>query len=146
MGKVNSRKIVILSLFLNTGLLTYLAWQKHAAGGCPACHKVPFLPVSDVVVALAGAAISLVLVFLIRLSASSEKLRYPALVLAGGASAFGSSLLAGQIVLGWGICYPCLAATILFYLVFGILAYQIVITPLLRNTSTGTDFHKSSQF
>lgn len=141
MGKVNDKKAIILSLFLNTGLLTYLAWQKNAVGGCPACHKVPFLPVSDVTVALVGATVSLILVFLVLPSASRDNLRYIVMMLAGGASAFGSFLLAGQIFFGWGICYPCLAATILFYLVFGILVYQIVIAPLLRSTSTGTDFH-----
>lgn len=142
---VNGRMVIVLSLLLNTGLLAYLSWQKYAAGGCPACHKVPFLPVSDVMVALVGAAVSLLLVFLILLSASGGKLRYAALVLAGGASAFGSFLLAGQIVLGWSICYPCLVATALFYIVFGILVYQTVITSVVRGTGTRIKFHNSSQ-
>jgi hypothetical protein len=140
-----NKKLTLLLLSQNTGLFTYLAWQKHAAGGCPACHKVPFLPVSDVTVALVGATVSLILAFLILLSACRENLRYAVLVLAGSASAFGFFLLAGQIVLGWGICYPCLATTILFYLVFGILVYQTVITPLLRSTGTRIKFHNSSQ-
>lgn len=75
-------KVTLLSL-LNGILLAYLTWQKYVGGGCPGCHKVPFIPVTDVTVAIAGLGFSLFLAALIYFSKQVKLFRYAALTLAG---------------------------------------------------------------
>jgi len=55
-------KTVLFSL-LNALLLCYLAWEKNT--GCSLCHRVPFLPVTDVTVAVIGIMASLALAIII---------------------------------------------------------------------------------
>jgi len=84
-------KITLFSL-LNAILLTYLTWQKYVGGGCPGCHKVAFIPLTDVTVAIAGLGFSLFLAALIYFSKQVKFFRYAALTLAGGAAGFASFL------------------------------------------------------
>jgi len=68
-------KITILPL-LNTVFLGYMAWQQHATGGCPGCHKVPFFPVTDITVALSGVVTSLLLALFIYFSSWTGLVKY----------------------------------------------------------------------
>jgi len=125
-------KITLSLLYANTALLAYLGWNK---GACSTCHKLPFLPVPDMFIALTGATVSIFLALLVHFSNTRKKLKYVALVIAGTSSAFGIFLLASQIFLLRGLCILCLAATIIFCIIFYIIGHQTIIASLLKGSN-----------
>jgi len=138
-----SSGITALSL-LNAALLGYLAWQQHRTDGCPGYHQVPFLPINDLTVALAGAGTSLVFAIFTCFLLRMKVVRYGMLILAGVAAGFGSFLQTCQFLFGRILCYPCLAATMCFYLIFCLLLYNLVLRPawprfkMMENTASAT--------
>jgi len=122
-------KITLSLLYTNTALLAYLGWNN---GACSTCHKLPFLPVTDIFIALTGATVSIFLALLVRFSATRKKLKYVALVIAGASSAFGTFLLASQIFFVRGICILCLVATTIFCIIFYIIGHQTIIASILK--------------
>ena len=129
------RKITVLS-FLNSVLLGYLAWVRHAAGGCPGCHKVPFLPVNDVTLAISGSAAALLIAALSYFSGHVKSLRYPTTLLSAACATFASFLLAIQLLYYQTLCYLCLAGTAGFYLSFSLLLYDFTFKKLINRERT----------
>lgn len=124
-------KITLFLLYTNTALLAYLAWNK---GACSTCHKIPFLPVPDMFIALTGVTVSIILALLVRFSATRKKLKFLALVISGTSSAIGTFLLASQIFLERGICILCLVAVTIFCIIFYVIGHQTLIASLLKDS------------
>lgn len=122
-------KIAFLSL-VNIFPLGYLSWTKYGIGReCASCSNIPFLPVTDLTIALAGIIASLVLAAFSLSSHRLKLLRYVMLILAGVFAGFASLLVAGRLIFNMAPCYPCLAVSVGFYLIFSLLLYDILIKP-----------------
>jgi len=137
MSLIASRKSLLLSLaslfsLFNVLWLGYLGWQKAQPGGCPSCHLVPFLPITDVAVAIIGMIASAVLAVLCYFTVSRQGLRYVTLLCAGLCAAFASFLQITNLLLTGSFCPQCLVASIGFYLIFGLMLYEVVISSLWR--------------
>lgn len=117
--------VTILAIF-NVVLLTYTAWIKYFNEGCPTCNKFFFLPINSVTIALLGIAASLTLAVLSYFSISSKIFKYPMLLIALISASFASFLQIAQLLWAKNICYYCFSATIVFYLIFGFLFYEII--------------------
>jgi len=115
----------------NTLWLGYIGWQRSQAGGCPLCHLVLYLPITDVAVAVLGSAASGVLAILCCFSVLKKRLRYFTLLYAALCTAFASFLQVSSLQFTGSFCRECLLAFSGFYLVFGLLLCEIVIKPLL---------------
>lgn len=87
-------------------------------------------------VALAGILASLILAILSLFSNHLKLLKYGMLILAGVFTGFASLLAAGRLILNMAPCYPCLTVTAGFYLIFGLLLYDILIKPSWRRFVT----------
>lgn len=124
-------RVASLLSLLNVSWLGYIAWQRSHAGGCPLCHLVPFLPVTDVGVEVAGMTASAFLAVLCYFSISRKGLRYLTLSCAALCAAFASFLQVSSLQSTGSSCRECLVAFGGFYLVFGLLLCEIVIRPLL---------------
>jgi hypothetical protein len=125
-------RVASLLSLLNVSWLGYIAWQRSHAGGCPLCHLVPSLPVTDVAVAIAGMIASAFLAVLCYFSISRKGLRYLTLSCAALCAAFASFLLVSSLLITGSFCPQCLTASIGFYAIFGLLLYEIIITSLWR--------------
>lgn len=119
---------------LNMPWLGYIGWQRSQAGGCPSCHLVPFLPITDVAVAVAGMIASAVLAVLCYFVVSKKGFRYLTLLYAALCAAFASFLQISNLHVTGSFCPQCIVASIGFYLVFGLLLYEIMISPLFLQT------------
>ncbi|MCF8012505.1 MAG: hypothetical protein K9L17_14090 [Clostridiales bacterium] len=115
---------------INALLLIYTGWDKYKSYECPVCHMVPFLPISDVALAIIGAISAVFLSVLCYLSQKNTVIKYFTLFIAFCCAGFSSFLIAGQLIQFHDICYQCLHASIGFYLIFVILAYTLIIKPL----------------
>lgn len=120
--------------WLNVLWLGYIAWQRSHAGGCPLCHLVPFLPVTDVAVAVIGSVASALLAVLCSFSISKRNLRYLTVLYAALCAAFASFLQVSGLLITGSFCPQCFVAFFGFYLVFGLLLYEIVIKSLFLPT------------
>jgi peptidoglycan biosynthesis protein MviN/MurJ (putative lipid II flippase) len=132
-------RVASLLSLLNVSWLGYIAWQRSHAGGCPLCHLVPFLPVTDVGVAVAGMIASAVLAVLCYFVVAKKGLRYPTLLFAALCTAFASFLQLSNLHVTGSFCPQCLVASIGFYLVFGLLLYEIIIKSLFLPTAGGCE-------
>jgi hypothetical protein len=122
-------KIAFLSL-VNILSLGYLAWTKYGIGReCASCSNIPFLPVTDLTMAMTGILASLVLVTFSLFSHRFKLLGWVMLIVAGVFAGFASLLAAGRLLFNMAACYPCLAVSVGFYLIFGLLLYDILIKP-----------------
>jgi len=128
MSKPN--KITILSI-INVFLFCYILWDKSNSGGCPACHYVPFLPISDVQLALAGILGSVVLSIVCYFSTKILIFKYLALGVSFLFTFFGFFLLGGQLIFHRKLCYYCITTIVIFYITFSLLLYDIVIKKML---------------
>lgn len=128
------KKITVL-YFLTSALLAYLAWVRYGAGGCPGCHKVPFLLVNDVTLAIGGSAAALLMAALSYFSGRVKSLRYPTALLSAACATFASFLLAIQLLYYQTLCYLCLAGTAGFYLSFGLLLHDFTFKTLINRES-----------
>ncbi|MEM3434356.1 MAG: hypothetical protein QXP27_09325 [Candidatus Methanomethyliaceae archaeon] len=141
---MESRRYFLLRIasflsLLNVPWLGYIGWQRSQAGGCPLCHLVPFLPVTDVAVAVAGMIASAALAVLCYFSISKKGLRYLTLPCAALCAAFASFLQISNLRITGSFCPQCLVASIGFYLVFGLLLYEIIIKSLFLPTAGGRE-------
>lgn len=124
---------------LNVLWLGYIAWQRSHTGGCPLCHLVPFLPVTDVAVAVMGSVASALLAVLCYFSISKRNLRYLTVLYAALCAAFASFLQVSGLLITRLFCPQCLIAFFGFYLVFGLLLYEIIIKSLFLPTAGGCE-------
>ena len=93
---IESRRYLLLYLasllsLLNALWLGYVGWQKSQVGGCPSCHLVPFLPITDVAVAIAGMVASFILAALCYFTILKKGLKYITLIYAAFGAAFFAS-------------------------------------------------------
>ena len=137
-------KTVFLFSLLNALLLCYLAWKKNTE--CSLCHQVPFLSMTDVNLAVTGIIVSLALAIMVMFSCKVKLLNFSALFtrkhyqvkllncsalfLAFIAASLSSFLLTSQVLINKALCYPCLLSSIIFYLIFFLLFYEIVLKPI----------------
>lgn len=126
--KSYSNKTVLLFSLLNALLLCYLAWKKDT--GCSLCHQVPFLHVTDMNVAVTGIIVSLALAIMVIFSNKVKLLNFLALFLAFIAASLSSFLLTSQVLINKALCYPCLLSSIIFYIIFFLLFYDLVLKPI----------------
>ena len=132
---IESRRYLLLYLasllsLLNALWLGYVGWQKSQVGGCPSCHLVPFLPVTDVGVAIVGMVASFILAALCYFTILKKGLKYITLIYAAFGAAFVSFLQISNLLLTGSLCPQCLVASIGYYLVFGLLLYEVIINSL----------------
>lgn len=132
-------RVASLLSLLNVSWLGYIAWQRSHAGGCPLCHLVPFLPVTDVAVAVAGMIASAVLAVLCYFAISKKGIIYLTLLYAALCAAFASFLQVSNLLFTRSFCSQCLIAFIGFYLVFGLLSYETIIKSLFLPTAGGCE-------
>ncbi|NLI11806.1 hypothetical protein [Pelotomaculum propionicicum] len=118
-------KTVLLFSLLNALLLCYLGWEKNT--GCSLCHRVPFLPVTDVTLAVTGVIASLALAIMIVFANRVKLLNCAAFLLAFITASFSFFLLTSQVLINKALCYPCLLSSIIFYIIFFVLFYDLVI-------------------
>ncbi|SFR18268.1 hypothetical protein [Desulfoscipio geothermicus] len=123
--KSNFNKIVLLFSLFNAFLLSYMALEKNT--GCSLCQRVPFLPVTDVTIAVTGAITSLALAILMFFFNRLALLNYSALILSFIAASFSLFLITSQVLINKELCYPCLVTSIIFYIIFFVLFFDLVL-------------------
>ncbi len=126
------RMLTILSV-INIFIFCYILWNKSNSGRCPACHYVPFLPISDIQLTVAGIIGAVALSIVIYFSTKTLILKYSAFVLSFLFTVFGFFLLGGQLIFHMDLCYYCITTTMIFYIIFGLLLYDIIIKNILSN-------------
>ena len=120
-------RIISSILFLNALLLAYLIWEKSTGSGCASCHQVFFWPIADVFIAKLGFVASIAIAILTYFSDRFEFFKYCGLfisLITSGCSVF---LSLGQLYWAINICYQCIFASTVFYVVFCYLLYIVVI-------------------
>lgn len=120
---------------INTLLLIYTAWTKYnpANTNCESCNgKFLFLPISDAGIALIGAGAALMLCLLMSLSLRFNWCKYLSLIIAALCAVIASALQFSQFKWAPQICYYCLISAIIFYVIFGILAYTVTFNHIIN--------------
>jgi len=120
-------KILTILSASNIFIFGYILWEKLNSNRCPSCNNVPFLPISDIQLALAGTIGAITLLIIIYFSTKTLVLKYLAFVLSFFFTVFGFFLLGGQLTFHMDLCYYCITTTMIFYIVFGLLLYDIII-------------------
>jgi len=128
---MRSRKVLIGISTINMCLLLYTAWIKYnpQASACPSCGRTSFLPVPDVYIALSGAIVCAILVMFLCLAKNKKMFYYFSAIVATVSAFIASFLQAVQFSSLKEFCYYCFIATLLFYVIFIILIYQVIIKP-----------------
>lgn len=103
--------------FFNTILFCYIVWNKYTKSYyCITCQQMPFLPITDLIVAFAGLTVSIILLISSCYPYWGKSTWYFVLILASISTGFSTFLLAGQLLYSEEICYFCIAATVGFWL------------------------------
>jgi len=118
-------QMVIFVSIVNCLILIYTAWIKYN-GTCPSCNQLVPIPVNSVFIALAGIVACIVQAVLTYLHGKGILCLFWALLIAGISSSVASYLQVIQFLWAKNLCYPCLTAASLFYLMFCLLMYQFI--------------------
>lgn len=142
MWKINTTTCLSL---INAVLLSYTAWVKYTVKGCSSCNQIFFLPIDGVIIALIGVVASVTLAVLNHFSMRFSSLKYLTLLTAMLCASFASFLQFAQFFWAGNLCYFCLTATIIFYVIFGNLLYKVVIKSIWKKINSSTTIPPVSQ-
>ncbi len=117
--------------FLDMAILLYIAWIKYNAETCLSCSQQTVTPINGVYIALLGFGAALILAVLHSFTARLKIFRFLTLGLATISASSASYLQAAQLSRAINLCYYCLIAAILFYIVFCIVAFETVVKPFI---------------
>lgn len=136
------KKILISLLTFNSTLLLFTAWIKYSSNnsGCASCKKgFLFLPLSDVNIALLGVASCFIMIALLVFQSKYKNFCNIALFILSSINAIiASALQFAQFQWASQICYYCVGAAVVFYIVFIILLLRYILNFLLIKSSVNT--------
>lgn len=123
------KSIYALSL-ANFIILCYLAWIKYKVDECLSCHRVPVLPINDITLAIIGALAALGVAIFYYGSFKLKFFKYFLLFYVILIIGFCSFLQMSQYIIYKDFCKLCFASALVFYIIFGLLIFDIILRPL----------------